>query len=191
VALVFLLYNTDNQYIILNKEGVDENTLKYSSPNTDSYIIEKKNKCHYKLYYKSNSGVREFKLKKERYSDEIDRIRFNIFRAYDYSKNGNWQDVELLKEQFLKFKKSPLKYLNNENDTYQFTGTFTVSGNEISFNQQSETIIEEGESNVISIGEDATILYQKIITLTEAELFIERKLNNGQDYFSNWHLTKQ
>ncbi len=191
MALVFLLYNTDNQYIILNKEGVDENTLKYSSPNTDSYIIEKKNKCHYKLYYKSNSGVREFKLKKERYSDEIDRIRFNIFRAYDYSKNGNWQDVELLKEQFLKFKKSPLKYLNNENDTYQFTGTFTVSGNEISFNQQSETIIEEGESNVISIGEDATILYQKIITLTEAELFIERKLNNGQDYFSNWHLTKQ
>ena len=185
MALVFLLYNTDNQYIILNKEGVDENTLKYSSPNTDSYIIEKKNKCHYKLYYKSNSGVREFKLKKERYSDEIDRIRFNIFRAYDYSKNGNWQDVELLKEQFLKFKKSPLKYLNNENDTYQFTG------NEISFNQQSETIIEEGESNVISIGEDATILYQKIITLTEAELFIERKLNNGQDYFSNWHLTKQ
>jgi len=80
---------------------------------------------------------------------------------------------------------------NNENDTYQFIGTFSVGGDEISFNQQSETIVEEGEANVIGIGEDATLLYQKITTLTETELFIERKLNNGQDYFSNWHLTKQ
>src|SRR5690606_21397702 len=65
---------------------------------------------------------------------------------------------------------------NNENNTYQFTGTFSVSGNNLILNQQSETVIEEGEGNVISIGEEATLIYQKIITLTETELFIERKL---------------
>jgi hypothetical protein len=102
------------RYIVLNKERIDDNTLKYSSPNSDSYVIKKRNKC-YKFYYKPNSIDRKFKLKKVTYSDEIDTIRFNIFRAYDHSKNGNWRDVELLQEQFSKFKNSPSKYINDEN----------------------------------------------------------------------------
>ena len=79
---------------------------------------------------------------------------------------------------------------NNENDTYQSTGTFSISGDEIFFNEQSEAVIEEGEGNGTTIGDFTTLIYQKIILLTDTQLIIERKFNNGQDYFNNWHLTK-
>ena len=126
--------------------------------------------------------------------DDIEQPTINIALLY-----GQWFHIDLCETQNSLQLNSNNTYThtysgntcdNNENNTYQFTGTFSVSGNNLILNQQSETVIEEGEGNVISIGEEATLIYQKIITLTETELFIERKLNNGQDYFSNWHLTK-
>ena len=102
------------RYIVLNKERIDDNTLKYSSPNSDSYVIKKKNRSH-KLYYNPYNIDKKFKLKKVIYSDKIDAIRFNIFRAYHHNKNGNWQDIKIIRQQFLEFKNSPINYINNEN----------------------------------------------------------------------------
>jgi hypothetical protein len=80
---------------------------------------------------------------------------------------------------------------NNENDTYRFTGTYTITGNRIAFNQVTEEIIEEGDIINTPITDFTTLIHQKIIVLKENELVIERKFNNGQDFYNNWHFTKQ
>lgn len=79
----------------------------------------------------------------------------------------------------------------NNNDTYQFTGYYVITGNNITFNQATEEIIEEG--NVIStpISDFTRLIHQKIMVLNENELFIERKFNLVQDFYYNWYFTKQ
>ncbi|WP_299523488.1 hypothetical protein [Winogradskyella sp.] len=67
----------------------------------------------------------------------------------------------------------------NLNDTYQYTGQFNVSGNNISFNQQTETLIEEGEGNLSVDTFPVELISQKVTILTESELTIERVFDYG------------
>jgi hypothetical protein len=62
----------------------------------------------------------------------------------------------------------------NLNDTYQYTGQFTVNGINISFNQQTETLVEEGEIETTTDIIEVELISQKITQLTETELTIER-----------------
>ena len=77
----------------------------------------------------------------------------------------------------------------NENDTYQYTGTFTIDGNSIAFNQQTEMIIEEGTANPLTDFDIVKLINQKIITLTKTELTIEQEFDMDPIY-RNWHYTK-
>ena len=79
----------------------------------------------------------------------------------------------------------------NDNDTYQFTGTFTINDNTITFNQTTEEVIEDGDLITTPTSDFTTLIYQKNTVLKENELTIERKLNNGQDFYNNWYFTKQ
>ena len=78
----------------------------------------------------------------------------------------------------------------NEYDTYQYTGTYTIDGNSIAFNQQTEMIIEEGTANPLTMTELVKLINQKIITLTETELTIEREFDM-EPIYRNWYYTKE
>lgn len=67
---------------------------------------------------------------------------------------------------------------NNENDTYQYTGTYELSSNNIRFNQLTQTVIEGGSGTSISDFETIELISQKIIILTETQLVIERVTRN-------------
>lgn len=79
---------------------------------------------------------------------------------------------------------------NNDNDTYQFTGTYIILGNNITFNQISEEIIENGDAINTPVSVFSTLIHQKIIVLEENELIIERKFKIDQYFYNNWHFTK-
>lgn len=79
---------------------------------------------------------------------------------------------------------------NNDNDTYQFTGTYTIIGNNITFNQATEEIIENGDVLNLPTSDFTTLIHQKIIVLEENELIIERKFKIDQYFYNNWHFTK-
>jgi len=79
----------------------------------------------------------------------------------------------------------------NENDTYQYTGIFAISGDNISFSQETETKIEEGDGNPNTDMEpsNSQLINKKIILLTETELTIESEFNK-EPILRNWHLVK-
>ncbi len=79
---------------------------------------------------------------------------------------------------------------SNENDTYQYTGTYSISGDHISFNQQAKTIINQGTGNSSVVNTLATLVSQKIIVLTETKLVIEREIDDGSIVYWNWYLEK-
>jgi len=78
----------------------------------------------------------------------------------------------------------------NEYDTYQYTGTYTIDGNSIAFNQQTEMIIEEGTENPFTLSDISKLINQKIITLTKTELTIEREFDM-EPIYRNWYYTKE
>ncbi|MEO1031782.1 MAG: lipocalin family protein [Bacteroidota bacterium] len=73
---------------------------------------------------------------------------------------------------------------NNDNDTVQTSGTFTLNGISITFNQQTSEIIEEGDIVSIPIEDFNTLIAQRIIVLTETELVIEREFSI-EPFFQN------
>jgi len=78
----------------------------------------------------------------------------------------------------------------NENDTYQYTGTYTIDGNSIAFNLLTGMVIEEGTANPLTDSELVKLINQKIITLTETELTIEREFDM-EPIYRNWYYTKE
>ena len=79
---------------------------------------------------------------------------------------------------------------NNDNDTTQALGTFTLNGNNITFNQQSFTVIEEGDAISIPVDDFNTLIAQRIIILTETELVIEREFSI-EPFFQNWGFARE
>jgi len=81
---------------------------------------------------------------------------------------------------------------NNRENTTQYTGTFSLNGDFISFNYETEEIIEEGYDPSISTTEfSLELIHQKILFVNESELFIKRKFRNiNQIEFSNWLLER-
>ena len=80
---------------------------------------------------------------------------------------------------------------NNDNDTYQETGTFIINGNEITFNEINREVVEFGDVTSVPTTTFDLLVYEKITILNENELFIERKFSDGQDFYNNWSFTKQ
>lgn len=76
--------------------------------------------------------------------------------------------------------------------TIQYTGTFSLSGDFISFNYETEEIIEEGDIPSGSTVEFGTeLIHEKILLLNESRLFIERKYKHLNEYeYSNWSLLR-
>lgn len=81
---------------------------------------------------------------------------------------------------------------DNTDDTIQYTGTFSLNGDFISFNYETEEIIEEGDipsGSTVEFGME--LISEKILLVNESELFIERKFKNLNSYeFSNWALQR-
>ena len=90
-------------YIELNKITDNDGVVKYVSNTNQSYLIQRKR--FYKFYHYQNNRFRTYKLKKEKYSEKIDNIRFSIFRGYDYFIHSEWRDSNYLHNEFEKFKK--------------------------------------------------------------------------------------
>lgn len=81
---------------------------------------------------------------------------------------------------------------DNRQNTTQYAGTYSLNGDLITFNQETEQIIEEGYDPSGSTTEfGVELISQKILFVNESELFIERKFrNNNQIEFSNWLLQR-
>jgi hypothetical protein len=97
-------------------------------------------------------------------------IIFNLDGTYIHTTSGNPCD-------------------NNDNDTIQYSGTFEMDGVNLSFNQQSSVVIEEGDEQSISIGDLNTMIAQRIVILTDNELVIEREFTDDP-IFQNWRFTR-
>jgi hypothetical protein len=91
-----------------NIKGMDGDIIA-ASEDQQAYLQKKGNNW----YFKDKNG-RCFKLKKQKYDQETDRIRFGIFRMYFYEKYGGNSEVKLPRADFEKFKKQPLEYLKNQ-----------------------------------------------------------------------------
>lgn len=115
---------------------------------------------------------------------------------------GQWFDVDLCNTQNNLVLNQDNAYIrvysgntciNNDNDTYMRTGNYTISGDNINFNQLTEELIEEGDVITVPVVNDATLLHSKIIELTDIRLVIEFKIRNnvtGEEIFSYWNLEK-
>jgi hypothetical protein len=82
---------------------------------------------------------------------------------------------------------------DNRQNTWQYSGTFALNGDFISFAQETDEIIEEGYD---SSGSTQTfgleLISEKIIYINESELFIERKFKFGNNYeYANWLLERK
>ncbi len=78
----------------------------------------------------------------------------------------------------------------NDAPTYQYTGTYSINGNQIVFNQQNAVLMQDADVPVVLIPSLDVLLYSKITILNDNNLFIERKYNGTQEYFNNWSFTK-
>jgi hypothetical protein len=78
---------------------------------------------------------------------------------------------------------------NNVNDTYQYEGRYIINGNNIRFNQQSETIVEEGDVTSSLDFEDIELISQKIVLLTDTELIIQQEFDR-EPIFRNWQYNR-
>lgn len=67
----------------------------------------------------------------------------------------------------------------NLNDTYQYTGTYSVSGITLNLNQQTETIIEIGTANLPTQSANVALARQNITLLTENKLVIEEQYTDA------------
>ena len=74
---------------------------------------------------------------------------------------------------------------DNALDTFQSTGTYKVKGNNISFEENTNVVIEEGEDNAITVPNLILLLHQKIRVLNESQLIIELKYRSDTVLYSN------
>lgn len=98
---------------------------------------------------------------------------------------GQWYRIDMCNDQnslllnqdytFIKNSSGNVDCSVNERDTYQYTGNFSVSNDNISFNQLTEEVIIEGTSTSVNEFELTTLLYTKVAQLDENNLVIERK----------------
>jgi hypothetical protein len=80
----------------------------------------------------------------------------------------------------------------NIQNTWAYFGTYNISGNNLSFNQESEVIVEQGSNPQGFDTDGSELISQKIILIDETELFIERKfILNTILQDRNWLLTRQ
>jgi len=80
---------------------------------------------------------------------------------------------------------------NNEWATVLSKGIFQLNGNNISFEQQTQMVIREGDSTKInSVSEPTKRIYEKIVILSESKLFIERKFKLEHEFYRNWSFIK-
>ena len=77
----------------------------------------------------------------------------------------------------------------NEHNTYQYTGIFSVSNDDISFNQLTEEVIIEGTTISVDDFELTTLIYTKIAQLDENSLVINRKFKNNASGEENIYAT--
>ena len=98
-------------------------------------------------------------------------IVFNLDGSYVHTRSGNPCD-------------------NNDNDTVRASGTFTLNGDQISFNEQSSVVIEEGDVVSIPVGDFNTLVSQRITVLTATELLIERQFST-EPFFRNWSFVRE
>lgn len=113
---------------------------------------------------------------------------------------GQWYDSDLCSTQNSLLLNSDNSYIriysgnscsNNENHTIQYSGTYSINGDIITFDEQSSVIIEEGSSGAPPVPTFNTLIYSKITEIDDNTLIIERKFNvDGQDYFLYWDLYK-
>lgn len=65
----------------------------------------------------------------------------------------------------------------NNSDTFQYTGSYTVTGNRLNLNQETETIIEEGDLIPTTTSDFPIIVNRKIIEISENSLTIYLEYN--------------
>ncbi|MEM9680901.1 MAG: hypothetical protein AAF901_11320 [Bacteroidota bacterium] len=102
---------------------------------------------------------------------EQNNIVFNLDGTYIYTFSGN-----------------PCG--NNDRDTVQTTGEYRLNGNNITFNQETLTIIQEGDQVSESTEDFNTLVSQRITVLTENELVIERRFSIDP-IFQNWNFFRE
>lgn len=79
----------------------------------------------------------------------------------------------------------------NTQNTYAYSGTYDINGDNLSFNQQSEELIEEGVNPGFDT-DGSELISQKILSIDETELFIERQFRVfSTTEYRNWLLIRQ
>ena len=99
-----------NYFVIYKQDIKKKNIHIIAMSNDEKTFLYKKNNCLY-LSIGKNDDRKEFKLYKKTYDEEINRIRFNIFKMFFYDKyGGNYNSKENL-EDFEQFKQNPNTFL--------------------------------------------------------------------------------
>lgn len=106
---------------------------------------------------------------------EQNNLTFNSDKSYIWRTSGN-TDCSI-----------------NDTSTFQAMGTFSISGKNLNFNEESYEEIIEGENGWVS--EIVTIVYTHVVQLTETELHLERKIlrgpgDNPEEVIFNLNFTK-